>query len=618
SARKLWLANLGKQSSCKQNSASKLRQANFGKQSSQAKLGKQTSAGKIPQAKFGKQTSASKILQAKFGKQSSASKIRQANYLKFGIIGSAIAAQMTKAFDAIGSLWTGLEDLAVNEQPLLLSSEAENCYASLQATVDTTSKATIRLAFATAWGLRVAQLAHEMHLMRRTDKQLGLPTLSYSADQLLFMAFAQALTSCSQFVRSSGPIQLDPTVSSFFISEPGSASIQDCLLSCRSKGCVAVSLLRASRICQLLFVEDASRTAGSPRSHAWRSLGSEAGAEVWKAVDIDSIIDSRRLNITLEFSSCYRIEAAGAAGGSNSFHNRVGGRGAFAAGRFKLAAGARLSIVVGQAGGPTTLGNAGAGGGGGSFVYMTGNGQLLLAAGGGGGASSWASAEHWLRRQNGQPGNNGNGSNPDFDGGCGAGWLGMAPRRTNAGHGDSGGDRSVGWIGGAAGSGGGGGGDGGFGGGGGGGRSVGAAGAGGGYSGGGAGTGAYHSGGGGGSVCGDGVTGGSDCILMDGDVMDGSTVQGRLSPVVSSALQPEAPHLISRTLQRHLHRGLRICFRVFLVLLVLLRHLHRGLRICFRVFLVLLVCCGEADKAGADALVREIWKRLLTQQISTV
>ncbi|PAA45955.1 hypothetical protein BOX15_Mlig033059g1 [Macrostomum lignano] len=112
-------------------------------------------------------------------------------YLKFGIIGSAIAAQMTKAFDAIGSLWTGLEDLAVNEQPLLLSSEAENCYASLQATVDTTSKATIRLAFATAWGLRVAQLAHEMHLMRRTDKQLGLPTLSYSADQLLFMAFAQ-------------------------------------------------------------------------------------------------------------------------------------------------------------------------------------------------------------------------------------------------------------------------------------------------------------------------------------------------------------------------------------------------------------------------------------------
>uniref|UniRef100_A0A1I8GVP0 Peptidase_M13_N domain-containing protein n=1 Tax=Macrostomum lignano TaxID=282301 RepID=A0A1I8GVP0_9PLAT len=57
-------------------------------------------------------------------------------YLKFGIIGSAIAAQMTKAFDAIGSLWTGLEDLAVNEQPLLLSSEAENCYASLQATVD--------------------------------------------------------------------------------------------------------------------------------------------------------------------------------------------------------------------------------------------------------------------------------------------------------------------------------------------------------------------------------------------------------------------------------------------------------------------------------------------------
>ena len=75
-------------------------------------------------------------------------------------------------------------------------------------------------------------------------------------------------------------------------------------------------------------------------------------------------------------------------------------------GRFHLAAGTVLKIVVGQRGGnsvevkggrSTTLtaaqlglsveDNAGTGGGGGSFVYMSDN-TLLIAAGGGGGASA--------------------------------------------------------------------------------------------------------------------------------------------------------------------------------------------------------------------------------------
>uniref|UniRef100_A0A1I8GEX5 Apple domain-containing protein n=1 Tax=Macrostomum lignano TaxID=282301 RepID=A0A1I8GEX5_9PLAT len=214
------------------------------------------------------------------------------------------------------------------------------------------------------------------------------------------------LASCSRFINSSGPVLLDPTVSSLIISEPNSASIQDCLLSCWSRRCAAVSLLQANRVCQLLFVEDASRTAGPPGSHAWGSLGSEAGAEVWKAVDIDSVIESRRLNITQEFSNsssgrngsiqqltveltgCYRIEARGAAGGSNSFAGTAGGSGASMSGRFNLTAGVRLSIVVGQAGGPAVDRNCGAGGGGGSFVFVGGvGGRLLVAAGGGGGAS---------------------------------------------------------------------------------------------------------------------------------------------------------------------------------------------------------------------------------------
>uniref|UniRef100_A0A1I8FTX7 Apple domain-containing protein n=1 Tax=Macrostomum lignano TaxID=282301 RepID=A0A1I8FTX7_9PLAT len=171
-----------------------------------------------------------------------------------------------------------------------------------------------------------------------------------------------ALASCSRFINSSGPVLLDPTVSSLIISEPSSASIQDCLLSCWSRRCAAVSLLRASRVCQLLFVEDASRTAGPPRSHAWRSLGSEAGAEVWKAVDIDSVIESRRLNITHELElGPQRLHPAADSRADRLLPNRGPGRcrrlqqlrrhswrprSLDVSGRFNLTAGVRLSIVV--------------------------------------------------------------------------------------------------------------------------------------------------------------------------------------------------------------------------------------------------------------------------------
>ena len=216
-----------------------------------------------------------------------------------------------------------------------------------------------------------------------------------------------------------------------------------------------------------------------------------------------------------------------------------------------------LNIVVGQRGGDSVevrggqstnltaaeLGlsvedNAGTGGGGGSFVYTTSN-VLLLAAGGGGGASSGYNGS------DGQSGTNGTGSvgrysssvrsggsggNPgqcnnaraSYHGGVGAGWLGQGCNRTWSSHGERGGSRAQGWVGGRAGrmnSGYNGGPPpgavGGFGGGGGGSEDNGASGGGGGYSGGGSGTHANQAGGGGGSYC-----SGSSCSGVTGDNED--------------------------------------------------------------------------------------------------
>lgn len=248
-------------------------------------------------------------------------------------------------------------------------------------------------------------------------------------------------------------------------------------------------------------------------------------------------------------SGRYRIQAWGARGGTHSSNygdspgTYYGGDGAFQEGTFTLNEGTVLNIVVGQRGGDSVevkgggltkgtaaeLGlsvedNAGTGGGGGSFVYTTSN-VLLLAAGGGGGASggyngmngqvgnngtsSIGRAPHYSRKggTGGQPGQcNSVGGN--YHGGVGAGWLAQGCARAGENHGERGGSRAQGWVGGRAGTMNSGknggpppGAVGGFGGGGGGSEDNGASGGGGGYSGGGSGT--YHqqAGGGGGSFC---------------------------------------------------------------------------------------------------------------------
>ena len=262
---------------------------------------------------------------------------------------------------------------------------------------------------------------------------------------------------------------------------------------------------------------------------------------------------------TVDITGRYKIQAAGAKGGTHKYNYEwkpgtyYGGKGAVKSGTFRLTKGTVLKIVVGQRGGDSVevkggqkttktaaeLGlsvedNAGTGGGGGSFVYTSTN-TLLIAAGGGGGASGGyhgvdgragpsgansvgkESAKSRAGGSSGQPGVC-NSAGGDFHGGVGAGWLAQGCPRLGSQHGERGGSRDQGWVGGRAGgmnSGQNGGPPpgavGGFGGGGGGSEDNGASGGGGGYSGGGSGTYPNQAGGGGGSYC-----GGESCSGVDG------------------------------------------------------------------------------------------------------
>uniref|UniRef100_A0A1I8F948 F5/8 type C domain-containing protein n=1 Tax=Macrostomum lignano TaxID=282301 RepID=A0A1I8F948_9PLAT len=267
-----------------------------------------------------------------------------------------------------------------------------------------------------------------------------------------------------------------------------------------------------------------------------------AGAEVWKAVDIDSVIESRRLNITHEFSNsssgrdgsiqqltveltgCYRIEARGAAGGSNSFAGTAGGSGASMSGRFQPDC-RRPAVGFGRSGRRTgrrrQLRRRRRRGG--SFRVRRrppsgrrGRRHFRSVRPHGSDSASYID-NAGFGGANGDPGFNDPSRTPrnSHHGGCGAGWLGgPINQRRSTDDGDGGGGPREGWTGGLAGSGNTG--VGGFGGGGGAGGSnggrQGAAGAGGGFSGGGAGLGRNHAGGGGGSTCDSldcsGVTGG--------------------------------------------------------------------------------------------------------------
>lgn len=231
----------------------------------------------------------------------------------------------------------------------------------------------------------------------------------------------------------------------------------------------------------------------------------------------------------------------------------MGGKGARIQGIFHLSKGTVLNLVVGKRGGnsveieggmqttkpATELGrsvedNAGTGGGGGSFVYTTDN-NLLIAAGGGGGASggyhgidgqagtdgtSSRGRYSSYARNGGKRGSAGecNSADGNWHGGVGAGWLSTGCARAGRSHGQTGGSRLQGWVGGLAGemnSGSNGGpapgAVGGFGGGGGGSEDNGASGGGGGYSGGGSGVSSKQAGGGGGSYC-----GGDSCLGVPG------------------------------------------------------------------------------------------------------
>ena len=111
--------------------------------------------------------------------------------------------------------------------------------------------------------------------------------------------------------------------------------------------------------------------------------------------------------------------------------------------------------------------NAGTGGGGGSFVYTTSN-TLLLAAGGGGGASggyngmdgqAGTSGTNSVGKESSHVRKGGTGGQPgecntvggDYHGGVGAGWYAQGCDRKSSPHGERGGSRVQGWIGGQAG-----------------------------------------------------------------------------------------------------------------------------------------------------------------------
>ncbi|MDI1354714.1 MAG: T9SS type A sorting domain-containing protein [bacterium] len=152
---------------------------------------------------------------------------------------------------------------------------------------------------------------------------------------------------------------------------------------------------------------------------------------------------------TIPFSGNYRIEAYGAAGGTQLYSpGYLGGRGAFVQGDFTLTAGTVLSILVGQMGGNTQgtpVDNAAPGGGGGSFVYISPTSPFpLVAAGGGGGggrdpglvSASTGSNGH-AAFVGGAGGRAGNGGQPTTGGssywaGGGAGWLSDGTGGNNA------------------------------------------------------------------------------------------------------------------------------------------------------------------------------------------
>jgi len=147
---------------------------------------------------------------------------------------------------------------------------------------------------------------------------------------------------------------------------------------------------------------------------------------------------------TVPASGAYRIDALGAAGGTQTYGGTysAGGLGASIGGDINLTAGETIYFLIGQRGEDTrvSLDHAAPGGGGGTFVYRSENDAApLIAAGGGGSGSSCdlpvPANQHASATMDGNDsagktnaGSAGNGGLDNVDGpsywaGAGSGWL---------------------------------------------------------------------------------------------------------------------------------------------------------------------------------------------------
>ena len=144
-------------------------------------------------------------------------------------------------------------------------------------------------------------------------------------------------------------------------------------------------------------------------------LGSYQGYQLW----------------TVPQTGTYRFEVAGARGGFANWHNVSygnGGKGGYTVGSVSLSKGAKLTLIVGQAGEDAVNGNDTSGGGGGASWVLSENLLTLYAVAGGGGGSngtnynSSAYGGDGGSSQAGVSSTSGGGQGPSYQSGGGAGF----------------------------------------------------------------------------------------------------------------------------------------------------------------------------------------------------
>uniref|UniRef100_A0A1I8H5D1 Apple domain-containing protein n=1 Tax=Macrostomum lignano TaxID=282301 RepID=A0A1I8H5D1_9PLAT len=106
---------------------------------------------------------------------------------------------------------------------------------------------------------------------------------------VLLPAVAVQLDSIS-FTASEQPVELTDASSSEVVLLSRMRSATDCLLQCSARNCDAVaSSSGKSGICELLFINDASKQLGPPGTHVARRFGNSSTGElqVWKVADFE-------------------------------------------------------------------------------------------------------------------------------------------------------------------------------------------------------------------------------------------------------------------------------------------------------------------------------------------